>query len=117
MRLGRQFNRDDVARSHLAACHDDAHDPCLEDWFPGRIAPDHRLHQPLLKPVDLHTGVAKAGHLDHGLATEVQSSASRKPKQVDATRGDIFADGAGQDLESGRLELIEKLRMYEVDLP
>ena len=42
---------------------------------------------------------------------------SRKLQEIDAFGRDVFAEFSGADIEAEIAELIEQLRLYEVDLP
>jgi hypothetical protein len=116
MRLRRQLDSDWVAGSHVAAGKDDAHDARFSDEVAALVAPQGRFHQALLNPVQLGTGIAQPRHLDEGVLAQLELCAGRKPEQIDAAGGHVFAHLPGRDGEPGVSKLVVQLGVNQVYL-
>jgi hypothetical protein len=116
MRWRGQLDHDRVARPYDATGQDDSHDAGLSYYRTVFVASEHRSHQARLKVVELGARVAKAGHLDDGIAAQVQPRTRRKAQQVDPAGSHVLPQVPGGDHETGRSQLVMQLGMDQVDL-
>jgi len=69
-----------------------------------------------VQSLELHAGISQSGEADHGGFTQSQPGIGGEGKQVDATRGEVFADLTRPDVEPGLAQFIEQLGVNEMDL-
>ena len=93
------------------------HDARLAHQPASAVARQHRIHQPRLKPVDLHAGIAQPGHLDNGRRADMQPRPLRQAQQIDAARGDVLAQVRRRHPKAALSQLIEQLCLHQVHLP
>jgi hypothetical protein len=109
-------DRNAVARAHVPAMHDDGHhaSPHAEGRTRGLGA--HPREQPGLIAVDVHARAAQPCELDDRFIADAQPGAGGQCRQVDAARGQVLAQVAGEHPEAFRLEFVEQLAMDQVHL-
>ena len=117
MRLVRHHDRDRVTCPDDAARDDHAHHAGAP--YDGAVggAAGHVAQQALVVRLDLDARVAQALDPDHGLGAEVEQGAGRQPEKVDAAGGDVLAEVAWGDVVPVPGEIVEELRVEQVDLP
>ncbi len=105
-----------ISSFHNATLQNNSHNSRLPDQPAIRIPTQYRLHQSLLNPVQLYTGVPQSGDLhDRGIADQ-QSRMSGQVKQVYSGRGDVFAHLAGGDVKTSFIEFIMQFGMDQMHL-
>jgi len=106
-----------VARPDDAALDDDPHHAGTPyDGAVGRAA-RHVAQQARVVRLDLDARVAQALDPDHGIGAEVEQGAGRQPEEVDAAGGQVLAEVTGGDVVPVPGEVVEELRVDQVDLP
>jgi hypothetical protein len=108
---------DSVARPHFTARDNNAHDPALTDEFTRGRTLQHRLHQALLKSIELFARISQTGDSNDRRRSDVQQSVSWQRKDVEAAGRDVLTELAGAHVETLGPQLIEKLRVNQVYLP
>lgn len=117
MRLGRHHDRDRVTCPDDPVRDDHAHHPGAPyDGTVGRSA-GHVAQQALVVRLDLDARVAQALDPDHGVGAQVEQGAGRQPEEVDAAGGQVLAEVTRGDVVPVPGEVVEELRVEQVDLP
>jgi hypothetical protein len=116
VRTVRQFHGDDIAGSGAAAGNDHAHDPGLAHEGTIRGTVQNGLQQARHELIDLGTRVAQTGHLHHSVRSEPKLRTPGQGEQVDASGRNILAQLTRSDLEALLPQLVEQLRLDQVDL-
>ena len=113
----RQHETDRVSGPDEAAREDHAHHPGAP--YDGAVggAAGHVAQKALVVRLDLDARVAQALDPDHGVGAQVEQGAGRQPEEVDAAGGQVLAEVAGGDVVPVPGEVVEELRVDQVDLP
>src|SRR5258706_11961002 len=102
----RKFDSDRIARSHLSARHDDAHDPRAAHQIASFVAAERCGHEPGLDAVELRARVTQARYLDDCRVAETQPRPGREREQFEPSRGDVLAHLARSHAEPGAAQLV-----------
>ena len=111
-----QFYPNSVSRLHGPTPEHDPHDARLANKVAVCVVLEYRRQQTLLKIVNLGAGISQTCHFNYSLETDVQQSSSGQFQQLEAARGNVFAQLTGRDLEAFTLQLLEQLERNQVDL-
>jgi hypothetical protein len=115
--LGGKCHPDHVSGSNDPARDHDRHHSGLANNVSFMVLADHMREQAGLEIIDLVTGIAQAGNLDHCIIAELQPGSLGHVKEIDAASGDVLAHiprAYGVTIVGN---LIEELSMDEMDLP